>query len=214
MEGSRISLHLLFFLLIGQASHTSSTQPQTTVAIDPPDLNSTTPEENGTTLHYPSPDTSSSPTEATPGCLIERQMGLIVVACAGVLVLCLLVSTVVLACQVCRLRRQARAPHPARSNMYVVSGTGYCDTAHTEGGIVGPCDASVMLEEVQVDGEEDEEQGEEEWDEREEQEREGVRSQTGDLGTTGEMATQMQCSSSRDSCLEVPQDLENMPLVV
>jgi hypothetical protein len=30
---------------------------------------------------------------------------------------------------------------------------------------VGPCDASVMLEEVQVD---DEEQGEEEWKEREE----------------------------------------------
>ncbi|XP_041727438.1 uncharacterized protein LOC121558018 [Coregonus clupeaformis] len=218
MEGSRISLHLLFFLLIGQASHTSSSQPQTTMATEPSDLNSITPEENNSTTlpdTSPQPDTSSSPTEATPGCLIEPQLGFIVVACAGGLILCLLVSTVVLACQVCCLRRQARAPRPARSNVDLVSGAGDCGTDHSEWGIVGPCDASVMLEEVQVDGEEDEEQGEEEREEREEEQaKEGVRSQTGDLETNGEMAMQMQSSSFRDLCLEIPQDLENMPLVV
>ncbi|KAM9453144.1 uncharacterized protein ACWYII_012374 isoform 1-T1 [Salvelinus alpinus] len=215
MEASRISLHLLFFLLIGQASHTSSTQPQTNVDIDRHDQNSITPEENNsTTLPDPSPepDNSSSPKEATAGCFTEPQMGVIVVACAGGLVLCLLVSTVVLACQVCRLRHQARAPRPTRSNVDLLSGIGYWGTEHTEGGIVGPCDASIMLEEVQVD---DEEQGEEEWKEREEEQaREGVRSQTGDSGTAGEMSMQLQCSSSRDSCLEVSQELENKPLVV
>lgn len=202
MEGSRISLHLLFFLLIGQASHTSITQPQTTNAIYPTDITSITQEEN----------TSSSPTEATTGCLIKPQLGFIVVTCAGGLVLVLLVSTVVLASQVCSLRRQARAPRPTRSNVDLVSGIGYWGTEHTERGIVGPCDASVMFEEVQVD---DEEQGEEEWKEREEEQaREGVRSQTGDSGTAGEMSMQMQCSSSRNLCMEVPQDLDNMPLAV
>lgn len=204
MEASRISLHLLFFLLIGQASHTSITQPQTTNAIYPTDITSITQEEN----------TSSSPTEATTGCLIKPQLGFIVVTCAGGLVLVLLVSTVVLASQVCSLRRQARAPRPARSNVDLVSGAGYWDTEHSERGIVGPCDTSVMLEEVRVDGEEDEEQGEEEKEEREEEQAEGVRGQMGDVGTTGEMAMQMQSSSSRDLCLEIPQDLENMPLVV
>ncbi|XP_020359048.1 uncharacterized protein LOC109905830 [Oncorhynchus kisutch] len=202
MEGSRISLHLLFFLLIGQASHTSITQPQTTNAIYPTDITSITQEEN---------DTSSSPTKATTGCLIKPQLGFIVVTCAGGLVLFLLVSTVILASQVCSLRRQARAPRPARSNVDLVSGAGYWDT---EGGIVGPCDTSVMLEEVRLDGEEDEEQGEEEKEEREEEQAEGVRGQTGDARTTGEIAMQMQSSSSRDLCLEIPQDLENMPLVV
>lgn len=217
MEASRISLHLLFFLLIGQASHTSSSQPQTNVDIDLHDQNSISPEENNSTIlpdPSPEPDNSSSPKEATPGCFIKPQMGFILVACAGGLVLCLLVSTVVLACQVCRLRRQARAPRPARSNVDLVSGAGYWDTEHSERGIVGPCDTSVMLEEVRVDGEEDEEQGEEEKEEREEEQAEGVRGQMGDVGTTGEMAMQMQSSSSRDLCLEIPQDLENMPLVV
>ncbi|XP_014070472.1 uncharacterized protein [Salmo salar] len=215
MEASRISLHLLFFLLIGQASHTSSSQPQTNVDIDLHDQNSISPEENNSTIlpdPSPEPDNSSSPKEATPGCFIKPQMGFILVACAGGLVLCLLVSTVVLACQVCRLRRQARAPRPTRSNVDLVSGIGYWGTEHTERGIVGPCDASVMFEEVQVD---DEEQGEEEWKEREEEQaREGVRSQTGDSGTAGEMSMQMQCSSSRNLCMEVPQDLDNMPLAV
>ncbi|XP_064880429.1 zinc finger homeobox protein 3-like [Oncorhynchus nerka] len=205
MEGSRISLHLLFFLLIGQVSHTSITQPQTTNAIYPTDITSITQEEN---------DTSSSPTKATTGCLIKPQLGFIVVTCAGGLVLFLLVSTVVLASQVCSLRRQARAPRPARSNVDLVSGAGYWDTEHSEGGIVGPCDTSVMLEEVRLDGEEDEEQGEEEEEEKEEEQAEGVRGQTGDARTTGEIAMQMQSSSSRDLCLEIPQDLENMPLVV
>jgi hypothetical protein len=49
------------------------------------------------------------------------------------MVLCLLVSTVVLACQVCSLRRQARAPRSTRSNVDLVSGIGYEGTEHTEG---------------------------------------------------------------------------------
>lgn len=148
-------------------------------------------------------------------CLIDTEMGLIAVGSAGGLIMCLLVATVVLACQVCNLQRRVYAPRPSRSNMDLVSGTGYWGTDLPEvGGLVGPCDASVMLEEVRADS-------------RMEEERQAEIREAGEGAGAGleegatamafdpeEKTSQMQSSSSRDSCLEVPRDLENMPLVV
>ncbi|XP_071378314.1 uncharacterized protein [Centroberyx affinis] len=149
-------------------------------------------------------------------CLIDTQMGLIAVASAGGLILCLLISTLVLACQVCYLQRRARAPRPSRSNMDLVSGTGYWGTDRPEvAGLVGPCDSSVMLEEVRADGEMEEKKGEaairQEGEKVEAGLEEGAKAMAFD---PEEMAGHMQSSTSRDSCLDVPRDLEDMPLVV
>lgn len=156
-----------------------------------------------TTDHTPDAGTN----DTRGNCLIDTEMGLIAIGSAGGLIVCLLIATVVLACQVYKTQHRVYAPRSSRSNMDLVSGTSY-----EVGGLVGPCDASVMLEEMRADSNlEDESQAE-------------IRSaqeETG--GGLEEGATAMgfdheekacYSSSSRDSCLEVPRDLEDMPLVV
>lgn len=146
-------------------------------------------------------------------CLIDTEMGLIAIGSAGGLIVCLLVATMVLACQVCQLQRRVYVPRTSRSNMDLVSGTGYWGTDRPEiGGLVGPCDTSVMLEEVRADSKMEEE--------RQAEIQEAMEEAGLEEGATAmafdpeDKASQMKSSSSRDSCLEVPRDLEDMPLVV
>ncbi|KAF7657500.1 hypothetical protein LDENG_00026030 [Lucifuga dentata] len=212
MEGTRTSLWL--FLLLSQLLlHPANTdQYLSTVQTH---LYST---EGGSSTPSVQPDLTTAdhtdiPNNATGAdCLIDTQMGLIAIASAGGLIICLLVTTVVLACQIYYIQRRARAPRPSRSNMDLVSGTGYWGADRSEvGGLVGPCDTSVMLEEVSAD--------------REMEERQAASQETGEkaeaLLEEGAMTfdpldktVQMQSSSSKDSCLDVPRDLEDMPLMV
>uniref|UniRef100_A0A3Q4MEU4 Uncharacterized protein n=1 Tax=Neolamprologus brichardi TaxID=32507 RepID=A0A3Q4MEU4_NEOBR len=75
-------------------------------------------------------------------CLVDTEMGLIAISSAGGLIVCLLAATVVLACQVCSLQRQVYGPRTSRSNMDLVSSTGYWGTDQPEiTGLVGPYDA-------------------------------------------------------------------------
>ncbi|XP_077962155.1 uncharacterized protein LOC144410288 [Gasterosteus aculeatus] len=128
---------------------------------------------------------------ASGGCLMDTEMGLVAVGSAAALIVCLLGATAVLACQVCLIRRRVYAPRTPRSNLDLVSGAGYWGLERPgAGGLVGPCDGAVVLEEVRSDGEAEEEGGAE------------------------ERVSLMQRSASRDSCLVVPKDLEDMPLVV
>lgn len=143
-------------------------------------------------------------------CLIDTELGLIAIGSAGGLIFCLLVSTIVLACQVYHIQHRIYIPRASRSNVDLVSGTCYWEADQAEAqGLVGPCDASVMLEEVRAENEEDlhEENREEPGTGREEQ---GVATNF----NSGEKMGQMSTSRSRDSCLEVLKDLEDMPLVV
>lgn len=146
-------------------------------------------------------------------CLMDTEMGLIAIGSAGGLIVCLLFATMVLACQVCHLQRRVYVPRTSRSNMDLVSGTGYWGTDRPEvGGLVGPCDISVMLEEVRADSKMEEE--------RQAEIQEAMEDAGLEEGATAmafdpeDKASQIRSSSSRDSCLEVPRDLEDMPLVV
>ncbi|XP_034403932.1 uncharacterized protein LOC117741190 [Cyclopterus lumpus] len=157
-----------------------------------------------TTGHTNPPDADTNGTRAD--CLIDTEMGLVAVGSAGGLIVCLLVTTVALACQIHVLQRRIHAPRTSRSNMDLVSGTGYWGVDRPEeGGLVGPCNAAVMLEEVRADGEVEAELREARGEALEQ-----VATATVYEGELG----QMQSSSSRDSCLEMPRDLEDMPLVV
>lgn len=145
---------------------------------------------------------------ATGGdCLIDTEMGLIAIGSAGGLILCLLVTTSVLACQICVLQHRVYIPRSRRSNTDI-SGTHYWEADQTEiEGLVGPCDTTVMLEEVRTDGTTDIQGAKEEaWAGLDE----GKTTST----EPEERVFQIQSSSSKDSCLEVPKDLEDMPLVV
>jgi len=158
----------------------------------------------------------SNGTIATRGdCLIDTEMGLIAISSAGGLIICLLVTTIVLACQVFLLQRRVYAPRTSRSNMDLVSGTGYWDTDQTEiGGFVGPCDTNVILEEVRADSSMEEERQTEIQEAMEEAEI-GLEEVTTEMSfDPEEKGCQMQSPGSRDSCLEIPRDVENMPLVV
>lgn len=216
MEGTRTSLWL--FLLLNQllfcptdADH-STMQPYKT---EDQSVHSTpVMEPSRTTIDRTnSPDTDTNGTRAD--CLIDTEMGLIAIGSAGGLIVCLLVATVVLACQVYHIQRRVYAPRTSRSNMDLVSGAGYWGTDQPEvGGLVGPCDASVMLEEVRADSKMEEERQAEIREAREEA---GAGLEEGAMAMDFDpevKAYQMQSSSSRDSCLEVPRDLEDMPLVV
>lgn len=138
-------------------------------------------------------------------CFIDAQLAFIVTATAGGVILILLTSTIVLACTISRLKRRHRTPRPSRSNADLVSGTGYWGTERREGGIVGPGETSVLLEDVKTDGEEEEVQ-------------DGAAGpshyNTSNAATDSEsVPTAMQSSTSRDSCID-PISLENMPLMV
>lgn len=167
------------------------------------------------------------------GC-IPAEVAFVVVASVGTLVVLLLASVLVLACQVCRLQRYQHAGRHTRSNVDLVSGSGYWGAgARAEGGgLVGPCDASVMLEEVKAQEElagnrEDEEDESEEGSEvvvtEDSRARAGITvAPVGELVALGEADTilppppppPMPGSTSRDSCLEMGKDMEDMPLVV
>lgn len=142
-------------------------------------------------------------------CLVDTELGLIAVGSAGGLIFCLLVSTVVLACQVYRVQRRVYVPRSSRSNVDLVSGTSYWEADQPEAqGLVGPCDASVMLEEVSPENQEEPREQREEAGTGQEEPRAAANYSSGEQ--TGHLST----SRSRDSCLEVLKDLEDMPLVV
>ncbi|KAG9265122.1 hypothetical protein AMEX_G21486, partial [Astyanax mexicanus] len=79
---------------------------------------------------------SVSPTNgSTPVCLIDPQLAFIVALSSMGLIIILLISTMVLACKVVALKRQCQSRRPTRSNVDLVSGTGYWGTETIEGGI-------------------------------------------------------------------------------
>lgn len=166
-----------------------------------------------TTDHTNSFDTDTNGTHGN--CLIDTEMGLIAIGSAGGLLVCLLVATVVLACQVCNIQHRVYNPRISRSNMDLVSSAGYWGINRPEvGGLVGPCDASVMLEEVRADSKMEEDRQAEIQEAGEEA---GPGLEEGAMALSfdpEEKACYMPSSISRDSCLEVPRDLEDMPLVV
>lgn len=142
-------------------------------------------------------------TEAPDGCFIDPQLAFILVAASGSLLLVLLISVLVLACKVITLKRQCQDRRPTRSNTDL-RGSGHWTNEGAEEGIVGPCETSVLLQEVRRDGEE-----------QEEEEEEAILHQSNTDNIDGEnvLAT-MQGSTSRDSCIDPAKELENMPLVV
>lgn len=217
MEGTRT---LWLFLLLSQllfcpsnanrdlsTTHTYSSQSEDHGGSSTPPV-----ELSITTTDHASSANDTDGTRAD--CLIDTEMGLIAVGSAGGLIVCLLVATVVLACQVYQLQHRVYVPRTSRSNMDLVSSTGYWGTDRPEiGGLVGPCDTSVMLEEVGADSKMAEER-QAEIQEAMEEAGAGLEEGATAMAFDPEKAGQMQTSSSRDSCLEVPRDLENMPLVV
>lgn len=216
MEGTGISLWL--FLLLNQLlfcpvdadQDLSTTQPYSHKTKY---IGSLTPAVNASLTDHANPDTDTNGTRGD--CLIDTEMGLIAIGSAGGLIVCLLVATVVLACQVCSIQRRIYAPRISRSNMDLVSSAGYWGTDRPEvQGVVGPCDSSVMLEEVRADSKVEEDQQTEIQEVRGEARaglEEGAIAMVSD---PEEKICHIPSSSSRDSCLKVPEDLEDMPLVV
>lgn len=207
MDGTRTSLWLLLLLnllhlhqadvdqdLLSQTPHLQ-TGASSSAPAPAPALNVTT----GDDAH----DTDAGANSTFCDCLIDTELGLIAIGSAGGLIFCLLVSTVVLACQVYHIQHRVYVPRASRSNVDLVSGTCYWEADQPEAqGLVGPCDASVMLEEVRAENQEDprEEAGT------------GPEEQT--HYNSGEKMGQLSTSRSRDSCLEALRDLEATPLVV
>ncbi len=208
MEGTRTSLWL--FLLLSQLPSCPADAYENPSAMP---FNDTDGHDNSSTPSVKLWDTDNNDTHGN--CLMDTEMGLIAIGSAGGMIVCLLVATVVLACQICKLQRRVCAPRTSRSNMDLVSGADHWGVDQSQvGGLVGPCDASVMLEEVKADSKM-EENSEAEIPEAKEEAGTGL-----EEGATAvdfdpeEKVCHMLSSSSRDSCLEIPQDLENMPLVV
>lgn len=209
MEGTRTSLWLLIVLNLMLFFPTE--QNLTTVQPSSHQGGSSSPtvEPSVTTIGHIADNNNTR-----GDCLIDTEMGLIAIGSAGGLIVCLLVATVVLACQVCHIQRRVYAPRTSRSNMDLLSGAGYWGTDRPGVmGLVGPCDASVMLEEVRADSKMEKERQADIREAREEAGG-GLEGATAMASKPEEKACQMQSSSSRDSCLEVPRDLEDMPLVV
>lgn len=156
---------------------------------------------NNTLITNDFKDQTKAP-DGSNGCFIDPQLAFIVVAASGSLMLVLLISVLVLACKVITLKRQCQDRRPTRSNMDL-RGSGHWSTEREEEGIVGPCETSVLLEEVKRDGEEQEE------------EEEAIlhQSNSDNIDEENVLAT-MQGSTSRDSCIDPAKELENMPLVV
>lgn len=213
MDGSRTSICLFLLLLSSCPTDAGHSAMQTmTASTEDQSGSSSRPTESSllTADHTHPPDADANGTRAD--CLIDTEMGLIAIGSAGGLIVCLLLATVVLACQVCHIQRRVYAPRTSRSNMDLVSSASYWDTDQQgAGGMVGPCHASVVLEEVRAEGERQEERRSEAGEEGGPQLEEGAVVMAFDAEET---AGHIQGSSSRDSCLEVPRDLEDMPLVV
>nr|XP_046244038.1 uncharacterized protein LOC124058662 [Scatophagus argus]XP_046244039.1 uncharacterized protein LOC124058662 [Scatophagus argus] len=219
MEGTRTSLWL--FVLLNQLSFCptdadqdlSTTQPYSYKTKDGGSSTFAVELSPTTTDRANSPDIDTNGTRGD--CWIDTEMGLIAISSAGGLIVCLLVAIVVLACQVCNIQRRVYAPRTSRSNMDLVSSAGYWGTDRPEvRGLVGPCDASVMLEEVRTDSKSEEDRQAEIQDAKEET---GVGLEAGATAMAFDPEEKdcfVPSSSSRDSCLEVPKDLDDMPLVV
>lgn len=116
--------------------------------------------------------------------------------------------------QVHHLQRRVYIPRSSRSNLDLAgsTGTGYWDNSASvgrEGGLVGPCDNSVMLEEVKTQEEGEMEKLEEIREERDEEEEE---EEEGAAGSA--LSPEEKPLMQRESSSELPQDLEDMPLVV
>lgn len=211
MDGIRTSLWLLLLLLQLLLRPTDADQDPLSEA---PHLYHTQASAAGSTHSAPEPNIThggANDTAADAGgpfcdCLMDTELGLIAMGSAGGLIFCLLVSTVVLACQVYHIQRRVYVPRTSRSNLDLVSGRCYWEADQPEAqGLVGPCEASVMLEEVREEQEEDGEEREEIG---------GARGATTTNSTSGENTGRTESSRSRDSCLEALKDLEDMPLVV
>lgn len=208
MEGTRTTLWL--FLLLNQLLLCSTAEPSTTTQRDQGG-SSVTATQPSLSITGPTTPTSTDPNCTCSSCLIDSEMGLIAIGSAGGLIVCLLIATVVLACQVCQIQRRVSAPRTSRSNMDLVSGTSYWDNDRPEvRGLVGPCDASVMLEEVREESNREKEMREV----NEEVGRGLEEGATAMVFEPEEMTIHMQSPIPRDSCLVIPRDLEDMPLVV
>lgn len=206
MEASRPSLWLLLLLNQLLLFPTESNQMVSNGSSASP-----TGFSLNTTTDYPLPPQPD--TNDTLGtCLIDTEMGLIAMGSAGGLIVCLLVTTVVLACQVCHLQRRVYAPRTSRSNVDLVSSTGYWDADRAEvGGLVGPCDDSVMLEEVGAESRTEERLAEI----REARKEAGADYEEGAIALLSDPDEGAgRGPADRDSCLVVPRDVEDMPLVV
>lgn len=139
------------------------------------------------------------------GC-VDPEIAFTVAVSSGGLIIVLLISTLVLTCKVIALKQQCQARRPTRSNVDLVSGTGYWGTETIEGGIVGPCETNLLLEEVKNEGEDEEMQ------ERDEEPL-PHHSTTTNMDVEMQTPVAMQTSNSRDTCID-PKELENMPLMV
>lgn len=209
MGGTRTSLLLLLLLNLlhlhqadvdqNLLSQTPHLQTEVSSSDSAPELNVTTKDDTN--------DTDAGANGTFCDCLIDTELGLIAIGSAGGLIFCLLVSTIVLACQVYHIQHRVYVPRTSRSNVDLVSGTCYWEANQPEAqGLVGPCDASVMLEEVREENQEDPRE------ERREEAGTGQEEQTN--YNSGEKMGHLSTSRSRESCLEVLKDLEDMPLVV
>lgn len=194
MGGTRTSLWLLLLLNLLRLHQADVDQDLLSPALNVTagdDRNSTDAGANGTFCD----------------CLVDTELGLIAIGSAGGLIFCLLVSTVVLACQVYHIQHRAYVPRASRSNLDLVGGTCYWEADQAEAqGLVGPCDASVMLEEVGAEHQEDPHE--------EKREEAGTGQEEPANYRSGEKMGQLSTSRSRDSCLEALKDLEDTPLVV
>lgn len=205
MESTKTSLWL--FLLLNQLPFGLSDEEQTLSTMQPTPYVNLTP----AITNFPEIDTNGTRGD----CLIDTEMGLIAIGSAGGLIVCMLIAIVVLACEVRSLQRRANAPRSSQSNMDLVGTAAYWGTDQAEvQGLVGPYDTSVMLEEVTPDN-----IIQEDWqnDRQEAREEDEADLETGAMAMAfdpNDDACQMPTSNIRDSCLEIPKDIEDMPLVV
>lgn len=209
MDTSGVLLLLLLLdpltLTVIDADHQLFTEQTYAAMSDDHGVHTTSVESSPATTDHPDSISSTEPYRGD--CLIDTEMGLIAVGSAGGLIFCLLVAVMVLTYQVCVLQRRVYVPRTSRSNMDLVSSAGYWATdGRGDGGIVGPCDTSVILEEVRADS-------------STEEERQPDVQAAGHSGgsTTMPLLPEEEAlltPTSRDSCLEIPRDLEDTPLVV
>ncbi|XP_035478744.1 uncharacterized protein LOC118299268 [Scophthalmus maximus] len=214
MKGTRTSLRL--FLLLNQllfcptdAGQGLSTMQMSTYKIK--DQGNSSP-----SAMEPSPTTTDTHTNGTcADCLIDIEMGLIAISSAGGLIVCLLVATVVLACQVCHIQRRVYPPRTSQSNMDLMNRASYWGTDQPDDrGVVGPCDTTVILEEERAESKMEEEMQVEIEEANEEAGKRLEEGATAMAFDPEEKASDIQNYRSRDSCIESPRDLEDMPLVV
>lgn len=202
MDGAKTSLWL--FLLLNPLPFCLSDDGQNNSTMQPHRY------DNGTDEVTAFPDAGTNGTRGD--CLIDTEMGLIALGSAGGFIVCLLAAIVVLACEVCRLqRRPGSGPRTSQSNIDLVSSAAYwgADQAEVQG-LVGPCDASYAKDEME-NGRQGAMVMQEMAEEEEGDYEEGAAAfQPRDTDEDGQMPS----AHVRDSCLVIPPNLEDMPLMV